>query len=266
MFRRKPFLLFQRLRFSKNGSYEFSEDPSGTVRIAAETGVYRFAGGQVESVTKGTALSVVAATPGIAVAAVAPLGNNRPENTSLVRMERTGSSWRTDTVMSLGSEGPLTLDPAGRLLYPILGRGWNVIPLAEVVAWHQGLKITPATMPSKVNQGRPFPQNGKVKVIGDHLGCIWERNEVDASIHCGDGLRKITFGVAEIDRNIRETSDGTMILSGNSVLAVGRSRLFPCRDTCERITRHDGCDQSRRWHNLDWNDAGLVPVCFPVSH
>ena len=51
-------------------AYDFSEDASGSIWIAVETGVYRFASGQVQEVAKGVASNVIAAGPDVAVAAM----------------------------------------------------------------------------------------------------------------------------------------------------------------------------------------------------
>jgi ligand-binding sensor domain-containing protein len=53
-------------------TYDVSEDPSGAIWIGAETGVYRFADGRVEAIAEGVAVSVIAAAPDAAVAAIGP--------------------------------------------------------------------------------------------------------------------------------------------------------------------------------------------------
>ena len=95
------FFLLSEYGFPSAVGYEFSEDASGAIWIAAETGVYRFANGRVEEVSKGVALSVVAATPDVAVAAMGPLGRGVPTDTSLVRMRRTGDYLLRDSFMEI---------------------------------------------------------------------------------------------------------------------------------------------------------------------
>ncbi|MGO4883068.1 MAG: two-component regulator propeller domain-containing protein [Bryobacteraceae bacterium] len=102
--------------FPRAESFDIAEDSSGAIWIAAETGVYRFANGRVEEITKGVAVSVIAATPDIAIAAIGPLGKGVPNDASLVKMRRTGNTWRTENVIGLESPGPLTLDRAGPAL------------------------------------------------------------------------------------------------------------------------------------------------------
>jgi|SRR5580658_10472145 hypothetical protein len=70
----------------------FSEDAGGAIWIGADTGVYRFANGRVEEVSKGPAVGVIAATAGLAVAAMGPPGGGN--NASPYRIQRAGDRWR----------------------------------------------------------------------------------------------------------------------------------------------------------------------------
>src|ERR1035441_1686327 len=121
--------------------YSIAEDPGGAIWIGAETGVYRFAKGRVERIAQGVATSVIAATPDLAVAAVGPPGRGIADRASLVRMQRAGGGWKTETVVDLDSPGPLTLDPGGLLLYPWPGQGWMEVRLEDVARWHMGTQL-----------------------------------------------------------------------------------------------------------------------------
>jgi hypothetical protein len=114
------FFFLREYGFPLAEAHDFSEDASGAIWIGAETGVYRFANGRVEEIAKGVAVSVIAATPDLAIAAMGPFGQGHPSNASLFRIQRSGDKWKAEMVMSLDSPGPLTLDPSGMLLYP-----WN---------------------------------------------------------------------------------------------------------------------------------------------
>jgi ligand-binding sensor domain-containing protein len=201
--------------------YDFSEDASGAIWIAAETGVYRFANGRVEMVGKGWAVSVIPATPDIAVAAMGPLGRGAPDNASLFRIQRTGEGWRTEMVMRLDSPGPLTLDRSGMLLYPILGKGWNEVRLDDVVRWRPG-----AQLPVTRHPHASFPGNGSMKVMRDHSGCVWVGAEGGNAYDCGNGGHGAPFEGAPMRSKLHEGSDGTMVLHGDSLLAVGRPGSF----------------------------------------
>jgi len=74
-------------------TYSITEDPGGAIWIATETGVYRFAQGRVQAIAPGFAVSVIAAAPDMAVAAVGPAGRGFPSNASLVRMWRAAGGW-----------------------------------------------------------------------------------------------------------------------------------------------------------------------------
>src|SRR5580692_4517393 len=110
------FFFLREYGFPSVDAYDFSEDATGAIWIGAETGVYRFAKGRVEEVSKGVAVSVIAATADIALAAMGPLGQGVPSNASLFRIQRAGEQWKTDNLLSLDSPGPLTLDKSGYLV------------------------------------------------------------------------------------------------------------------------------------------------------
>lgn len=200
-------------------AYDFSEDAGGAIWIAAETGAYRFANGRVEEVAKGVAVSVIAATPDVAVAAMGPLGRSTFGNASLFRIQRTGDRWRTETVMSLDSPGPLTLDPSRMLLYPVPGKGWNEMRLDDVVRWRPGGQVPVIRHPLA-----HFPDNPPIKVMRDYSGCVWG-NSADTSYECG-GVGHMVPLPGATKPNMHEGLDGAMVLHGNNVLAFGRPGAF----------------------------------------
>jgi tRNA A-37 threonylcarbamoyl transferase component Bud32 len=198
--------------------YDFNEDSSGAIWIGAETGVYRFGNGRVEEISKGVAPSVIAATEDIAVAAIGSLGRDYQTSASLVRFQRTGHGWVKETVMSLDSPGPLTLDPSGMLLYPVPGKGWREIRLADVVRWRPGSKVPVIWHPVA-----RFPGNGPIKVLRDHTGCVWVGALGGTGYDCGNNAHGM---VSATQSNMHEGLDGSMILHGDSLLAVGRPGSF----------------------------------------
>ena len=209
--------------FPHAASYDITEDSSGAIWIAAEAGVYRFVNGQVEEITKGVAVSVIAATPSVAIAAMGPLGKGIPTDTYLVRMERTGNTWKIETVTDLDSPGPLSLDHAGLVLCPWLVRGWHEFRLADVVRWRSG-----TTLPVANQSGPLAAAAGAMKVLRDRFGCVW-RGAFDGSIiyDCGDHhWRPAPFEGADVSGSMQEASDGSMMLAGFTTLAVGRPGSF----------------------------------------
>jgi tRNA A-37 threonylcarbamoyl transferase component Bud32/ligand-binding sensor domain-containing protein len=210
--------------FPRAESYDITEDSSGAIWIGAETGVYRFANGHVEEITKGVAVSVIAAAPDVAFAAVGPLGRGVPITTSsLVRVQRTTKGqWRVETVMDLGSPGPLTLDHRGMLLYPWLESGWHELRLADVVRWHPPGK--PAVTDHAIWRD---PAAGAVRVLRDRFGCVWIGAEGQNTFDCGDGAwRQTPFEGAGVRANLHEAPDGSMVLVGPNILALGRPGAF----------------------------------------
>jgi hypothetical protein len=203
-------------------TYDIAEDPSGAIWIGAETGVYRFANGRVEEITKGVAVSVIAATPDVAVAAVGPPGRGLPDNASLVRIERTGSIWSAHTIMSLDSAGPLTLDYGGQLLYPWPAHGWYELRLADVVNWRPGTKLA-----ATGHVVWKYPSAGPMRVLRDHSGCVWIGTDGQDTFDCGDGVwRQAPYDEAGVREYFRETSKGDMVLAGDNLLALGRPGNF----------------------------------------
>ena len=204
--------------FPQGEAYDFSEDPSGAIWIGAETGVYRFANGKVEEVAKGVGVSVIGVTAKLAVAAMGPAGLGIPRNATLYRIQRVGDKWQAEAVMTLNSSGPLTLDPSGILLYPGSGKAWTEIRVDDVVRWRPGSALAVIRHP-----GAAFPDNGPVKVMRDHSGCLWVGVDGGTGYDCGDGNHVAPFEGADTRSRIHEGADGTMVLWGDSLLAVGRA-------------------------------------------
>jgi len=203
-------------------SYDIGEDTSGAIWIGAETGVYRFANGRMEEISKGVAVSVIAAAPGLVVAAMGPLGKGIPTNASLVRIEQAGGKWKTETVMNIDSPGPLTLDHAGLLLYPWPERGWNEVQMEDVIRWRPGapLPVTHHRVPDAAGAGQ-------MKVLRDRHGCVWMGSEHDDGYDCGDSRwHSAPFDGAGVGANIYEATDGSMVLVGYNILALGRPGAF----------------------------------------
>jgi len=205
-------------------SFDIAEDPSGTgtIWIAAETGVYRFSGGRVEQVNEEVATSIIAVSREMAVAAEGPAGKGVSRNAALIRIERTEGKWKSETVMSLGSPGPITLDPSGMLLYPVTTKYFGEIRLQDVVHWHAGTQI------AVIRHGPPggTPVNGVWKIMRDHSGCWWGGAPGRNAYDCGDGSHSAPFVGANMMAAMHEASDGRMLLVGNSLLAIGRPGSF----------------------------------------
>ena len=205
-------------------SYSISEDSSGAIWIGAESGVYRFSQGRIQSIAPGVAISVVPIHPDLAIAAVGPPGRGIPDNTSLLRIKKSGSAWKSEIVMNLHSPGPLTVDHAGVLLYPLPAQGWGEIPLAAVGGWRPG-----AQLPVRHNSvPAPWmPGAGAMRVSRDRFGCVWIGSEGQNIYNCGgDRWPLAPFAGASMRPDLTESSDGAMLLNGFNLLAVGRPGSF----------------------------------------
>jgi tRNA A-37 threonylcarbamoyl transferase component Bud32/ligand-binding sensor domain-containing protein len=200
--------------FPQAEAYDFSEDPGGGIWIGAETGVYRFANGSVEQIGKGEAASVIALTANIAVAA---LGRPGLPATALLRFQRTGDEWKAETVTTLDARGTLTLDSSGSLLYPGPGRAWSEVRVEDMIRWRPGAALAAIRHPIP-----NFPDNGPVKVMRDRFGCVWFGADGGNGYDCGDGGHVAPFDGADPRSRMHEGPDGTMVLWGDSLLAVGR--------------------------------------------
>ncbi|MGO4879196.1 MAG: hypothetical protein ACLP59_00060 [Bryobacteraceae bacterium] len=149
----------------------------------AETGVYRFADGRVEQIAQGIAVSVIAASPEVAIAAVGPPGRGVPiVISSLVRMQRIGGTWKSETVMDLRSPGPLTLDHTGQILYPWLEKGWHALRLKDVISWQPAGKLAASD-----HAVWALPAAGPVRILRDSNGCMWTASTGQDTFECGDG-------------------------------------------------------------------------------
>jgi tRNA A-37 threonylcarbamoyl transferase component Bud32 len=202
-------------------TYAISEDSSGAIWLGMDTGVYRFANGRAEQAAVASAISVIPVSPSMVVAAAGPAGQGIPVNTNLIRIQRIGNVWKTETIMNLDSPGLLTLDSSGKLLYPWPNQGWNEIRLEDVVRWHAGAQV-----PVVHHAIAHAPGNGTMKVMRDHEGCLWRGAPHGVAYDCGDGGHNAPTEDAEMTAAMHEGPDGTMVLTGNSMLAVGRPGAF----------------------------------------
>ena len=210
--------------FPAAATYSLTEDSGGAIWIGAETGVYRFANGRVEEISKGVAVSINAATPDLVVAALGPPGRGIPDNASLVRIQRTGNKWKTETVMSLDSPGPLTLDHAGFLLYAWPDKGWNELRLQDVVQWRSGPRLPVKHNPVPLSK---VPGAGRLEVLRDVFGCVWIGSDAQNIYDCGDNTWPVApFEGATVRSDLHEGPDGAMVLVGYNILAVGRPGSF----------------------------------------
>ena len=201
-------------------SYSLAEDEAGAIWVGAESGVYRF-DRHVEQIASGVATSVIAVKPDLVLAALGPPGHGIPESASLVRIERIQKGWTTETLLSLGSPGPLTVDHSGILLYPA-GAGWSELSLQDAVGWQPGSSLS---VKAQVVGNPRTPGAGDRKVLRDRLGCVWLGSEEEIVYSC-DGATWRDSGLAGLRAQISETPDGAVLLSGYGVVAVGRPGSF----------------------------------------
>src|ERR1035441_5292849 len=115
-------------------------------------------------------VSVVAGSGGSVIAARRPAAQGIPASASLVRIQRMGKTWKSETVMSLAAAGSLTVDHAGLLLYRSADEGWNELRLENVVRWRPGTQLPVKKNP--LPDGK-MPSAGPVRVLRDRFGCVW---------------------------------------------------------------------------------------------
>ncbi len=121
--------------------------------------------------------------------------------------------------MDLDAPGPLTLDPAGNLRYMWPGKGWVEIRLQDVARWRAGTEL-PVT-----RHLVPTASNGSMKVYArPSLRMPVVRAPSGANFYdCGDGPHPaLLSGSSSRTNNMHEGVDGTMVLWGDSLLAIGR--------------------------------------------
>ena len=207
--------------FPGGDTLDVAEDSSGAIWIGGEQGVYRWASGHLERTAAGVALSIIPISPEMAVAAVGPAGRGAPQNITLLRIRRSGGRWLAERVLDLESPGRVTRDASGMLLAPWPGRGFHEIRLSDISSWRPGEQI--AVQHHAVAR---FPSNGGMKVMRDHAGCLWVGASGGNGYNCGDDWRGAPFQDANVNGNMNEAADGTMVLSGDSLLGVGRPGSF----------------------------------------
>jgi tRNA A-37 threonylcarbamoyl transferase component Bud32/ligand-binding sensor domain-containing protein len=196
---------------------DVSEDPSGAIWIASERGVFRFADGHVDQIASGVATDVIPVSADLILAAIGPLGRGAPQEAHLLRIRRVAGRWIPEDVRDLHSPGRLTLDHAGNLLYPILSQGFDEVKVRDVATWKPGSPIAV----QHHTFGR-FPGNGPIKVLRGRTGCVWLGASGGDSYNCGQGFIAAPDPTANLSAWMHESADGTMVLSGNDIIAVGR--------------------------------------------
>lgn len=201
-------------------TYEIAEDQGGAIWIGAESGIYRFFRGRVEFIDKSIAISLIPIDAATVIAATAPFGPV-PENTTLVRIRKRANSWQVESLASLESPGPLTLDSSHVLLYPWPTKGWNELRVADVLGARPG-----APLPVIHHAIAGAPGNGGLKVLRDRQGCIWFGAPRGNAYDCGHGFQAAPFPNANVSAAIHEAPNGEMVLSGNTLVAVGRPGSF----------------------------------------
>ena len=200
-------------------SYDIAEDPSGAIWIGGEKGVFRFAKGRTEPVAEGEAVSVIPVSAEMVLAAVGEAGRGLPSTTRLLRIRHVEGRWTADVVTGLDSPGPVTMDRSGTLLYAVPAKGFDEIRVADVIAWRPRSRL-----PISHHVIARFPSNGPLKVMRDRAGCLWLGASGGNSYDCGDGYRDLPYN--DVGALVREASDGRIIISGNSMLGIGRPGSF----------------------------------------
>jgi hypothetical protein len=215
--------------FPSSMVYEIGEDSEGGIWIGAETGLYRFANGRVQEISKGVVTSVVVAKTDLVLAAIGPLGAGPPRKAALLRVTRVGGQWKPETVMDLDCPGPLALNAQGTVTYPFRSTASREIQLKDLRAWSPGTQVPVQTR----GDGSGAPVNGVWKTLYDRAGCIWTSMPFGVVYRCGE-MKGPAPGPGVIANVMHEADDGRMVIVGPSVLAIGRPGSF------QVVTRANG--------------------------
>ena len=204
-------------------AYSIAEDASGVIWIGADTGLYRFSRGHAEAVSSGVFVTVAAPSPDVIVAAMGPLGKGVPVNAVLVKVSRAGNQWKTEQIVDLAGTGLFMPDHSGRFLYPYPG-GWSEFTGEDVFRWRPGTQL-PQTFHAVEGFDPHLPAAGPTRTLRDRFGCIWIASEGENLYGCGDG-RWLHPPFPSLRSALSEAADGSMVLVGYNVLAVGRPGHF----------------------------------------
>jgi ligand-binding sensor domain-containing protein/tRNA A-37 threonylcarbamoyl transferase component Bud32 len=205
-------------------TYSLDEDSRGGIWIGTAAGIYRFADGRVQKLSNDVAISIAAATPEIAIAAVEPPGKGLQQKASFIRLQFTGETWKTQGIPGLESLGPFTRDHNGRLVYPWMD-SWSDVGLEDAVRWRPGDPTPPTHHPQSFNPMHEV--SGPTRVLRDRYGCLWTGFDSSNFYDCGDGVQHAApFDGASVGAAIQENADGSMLLAGYTVVALGRPGGF----------------------------------------
>jgi len=217
------FFSLSRIGYPKTLVHALAEDDEGGVWIASDAGLHRFSGGALERVVEGVTESVVAISPGFLVAAIAPAGGG--VTLRLYRVSRVQSRWSAKPLAGFQSRGNLTVDSKGFLVYPCNDESWCEVAASDIVRWPEGTTLTATAHPYNLPAVRAFQT-----VLRDRFGCLWFRNALVAAYRCPGDTR-----IEELPTTIaggfslmllHEAPDGSIVLPGNTLLAVGRPGKF----------------------------------------
>ncbi len=201
--------------------YDFGEDPSGAIWIAADIGLYRFAEGKASQIGKAFVTSVAAVAPDLVFAAVGPFSQGFPRDVSLARIHRASGIWHVETMAALNSPGPITLDRSGSILYARREGGYYDSSVDALRAWSAGQHIPAESHPlasasSYANQTR---------IVRDGAGCVWTSPGLDY-ICDGKTWNNAGFNGDNMLASISTASNGNVLLTAGNVLVVGRPGAF----------------------------------------
>ena len=101
------------------------------------------------------------------------------------------------------------------------GQGWAEIRFDDVVHWNSGQQL-----PITRHLIAHFAQNGPMKVMRDHQGCRWIGAVGEVAFSCDGTGQAAPYEAANTQGNMHEGPDGSMVVWGYSLLAVGRPGSF----------------------------------------
>jgi tRNA A-37 threonylcarbamoyl transferase component Bud32/ligand-binding sensor domain-containing protein len=193
---------------------QFAEDSAGGLWIGADAGLFRFYGGHVERIMASKVISLVATASGVVLASTGT-DAGRTTNASLMRIRYDGFHWRTEKALQMESEGRMSLDHNGAVLFPCAGV-WCEVAADELIRWRP-----PAALSVSRHER---PTNTAVWILRDRFGCLWWRTQIETSYQCSGDLTSTALDLGGTP--ISEAEDGTLLLPQFESLKLGRPGAF----------------------------------------
>jgi hypothetical protein len=149
------------------------------------------------------------------------LSQHGPDFGDLYRMDATASGWKPKLLASKAAYS-LSASWDGDIYFPCPGGACELTP-DQIAHWSTGQQVTRIVE----MWGASFPH----RIFRDQFGCLWNRNEISASLSC-PGTRHLPGQIVptsiispDSSNFLAEAPDGSMLMLG-SALIFGRPGAF----------------------------------------